>query len=173
MTIKAILIGAHGVGKTSILTRVKEDMFSAVYEPTIGVDFGIHVSTDGNHAIKYQVWDTVGAEKFRLANRGLYRGCMIAILVFDVAYRDSFECLDYRYGEACNAFEACEVNMPEMLVIGNKGDLSLKRLVSQDEAEAWALKKEAFYLDYSAKEDSRAVIIAKLNEIVDKIMLNQ
>ena len=56
-----------------ILTLVKEDLFTAVYVLTIDVDLGIHVSTDGNHAIKYQLCDTVGTEKFRLANRGLYK----------------------------------------------------------------------------------------------------
>ena len=165
-----MLIGDSGTGKSSILARLKVDESPVDMPYTIGADFYTHECQGGSHAIRHQVWDIGNEGRYVQIVKSYYRGCRIVVIVFDVGCSASFDGLDKYYASVSSS---CQENMPEILVIGNKCDLGSKRQVTQDEAEAWALKKEAFYLDYSAKEDSRAVIIAKLNEIVDKIMLNQ
>jgi Ras-related protein Rab-7A len=38
--LKILILGEHGVGKTSLMNRYVSDEYSGEYKPTIGVDFG-------------------------------------------------------------------------------------------------------------------------------------
>lgn len=59
-TVKLIVIGDSGVGKTNFLLRYCEDDFKGTYVATIGVDFKIKaVNIDGTK-MKLQIWDTAG-----------------------------------------------------------------------------------------------------------------
>ena len=57
-----------------------------------------------------------------------------------------------------------------MLVLANKCDLSDAREVSVSRVENWALEHDAFYIDYSAKCGSQAVIRNKIDEIKNKFV---
>ncbi len=67
LSIKILLIGDAGVGKTSMLVRFTDPArpFSGGYISTIGIDFKIkHISLSGRK-IKLSIWDTAGQERFR------------------------------------------------------------------------------------------------------------
>ncbi len=57
---KVLLIGNSGVGKSSLLMRFAEDVFSDNHIMTIGVDFKIKTVDVDSKAIKLQIWDTAG-----------------------------------------------------------------------------------------------------------------
>ena len=60
ITLKYLVIGDSGVGKTSMLVRYCEDCFQTDYLSTIGVDFKIkRIEQDGN-SITLNIWDTAG-----------------------------------------------------------------------------------------------------------------
>jgi hypothetical protein len=61
---KVVLLGAYGVGKTCILRRFAEGAFESKHTPTIGVDFQNKTVQVGTEAIKLQIWDSAGQERF-------------------------------------------------------------------------------------------------------------
>jgi small GTP-binding protein len=60
ITLKYLVVGDSGVGKTSLLVRYCEDTFQTDYLSTIGVDFKIkRVEMNGCH-VTLNIWDTAG-----------------------------------------------------------------------------------------------------------------
>ena len=57
---KILLIGNSAVGKSSLLLRFAEDIFSENFLPTIGVDFKIRTIEAAGSIVKLQMWDTAG-----------------------------------------------------------------------------------------------------------------
>uniref|UniRef100_A0AAX7TZZ7 RAB18, member RAS oncogene family n=1 Tax=Astatotilapia calliptera TaxID=8154 RepID=A0AAX7TZZ7_ASTCA len=56
-TLKILIIGESGVGKSSLLLRFTEDTFDPEQSATIGVDFKVKtISVDGNKA-KLAIWE--------------------------------------------------------------------------------------------------------------------
>lgn len=55
---KLLLIGDSGVGKSCLLLRFADDLFSDSFISTIGVDFKIRTITVGGKTVKLQIWDT-------------------------------------------------------------------------------------------------------------------
>uniref|UniRef100_A0A4W6BVS6 RAB18B, member RAS oncogene family n=1 Tax=Lates calcarifer TaxID=8187 RepID=A0A4W6BVS6_LATCA len=93
-TLKLLIIGESGVGKSSLLLRFTDDTFDPEQPATIGVDFKVKtLAIDGNKA-KLAIWDTAGQERFRTLTPSYYRGAQGVILVYDVTKRDTFTKLE-------------------------------------------------------------------------------
>lgn len=58
--LKVVLIGESGVGKTNLLSRFTRSEFSHHTCTTIGVEFSTRTG-----AVKAQIWDTAGLERYR------------------------------------------------------------------------------------------------------------
>ncbi|KAN0035372.1 hypothetical protein ACTA71_004638 [Dictyostelium dimigraforme] len=126
---KILLIGDHGVGKSSLLLRFADDTFTDHYISTIGVDFKIKTIYIEGITIKLQVWDSVGQERFRTRNNSsYYRGAHGIMVIYDVTDQLSFQNVLRWLGEIDRY--ACEnVNK---LVVGNKIDLVEKRVIDSE-----------------------------------------
>lgn len=71
---KIILLGDIAVGKTSILTRYVEDVYSNEYKCNVGVEFRVKsLFIDEKTGADLQIWDTSGEEKYRVITRQYYR----------------------------------------------------------------------------------------------------
>ena len=91
-TCKVVLLGEAGVGKTSIISRYVSNTFSDVLMSTTGASFATKkVELDDEHKIKFQIWDTAGQERFRSLAKIFYQNAAVAVLVYDITRRDSFE----------------------------------------------------------------------------------
>ncbi|XP_004629212.1 ras-related protein Rab-18 isoform X2 [Octodon degus] len=126
-TLKILIIGESGVGKSSLLLRFTDDTFDPELAATIGVDFKVKtISVDGNKA-KLAIWDTAGQERFRTLTPSYYRGAQGVILVYDVTRRDTFVKLD----NWLNELETyCTRNDIVNMLVGNKIDKeNLQKLV--------------------------------------------
>ncbi|KGG53230.1 hypothetical protein DI09_101p50 [Mitosporidium daphniae] len=53
------------VGKSCLLMRFCDDMFTPSFISTIGIDFKIKTVTINGMKVKLQIWDTAGQERFR------------------------------------------------------------------------------------------------------------
>ncbi|CAM4858900.1 unnamed protein product [Rotaria socialis] len=72
-TLKILIIGESGVGKSCLLLRFTDDRFDVEMAATIGVDFKVKpLEVDGNR-VKLAIWDTAGQERFRTLVPGYYR----------------------------------------------------------------------------------------------------
>ena len=60
-TYKVLVIGELGSGKTSIIKRYVEQVFSPAYRATIGVDFALKkFNFDHDTTVRLQLWDIAG-----------------------------------------------------------------------------------------------------------------
>uniref|UniRef100_A0A672JLY9 Ras-related protein Rab-7b n=1 Tax=Salarias fasciatus TaxID=181472 RepID=A0A672JLY9_SALFA len=148
VTLKVILIGNSGVGKSSFMNRYVYHRFTNMYRATIGSDLlskTVHV--DGE-TVNLQIWDTAGTERFQSLGTPLYRGAHCCMLVFDV----SFSALDAWRKEFLIQGEPQDPDHFPFIVLGNKTDLS-DREVSRGKALQWCNEINAEYFEGSAKED--------------------
>lgn len=82
-TLKILIIGESGVGKSSLLLRFTDDLFDPQLSATIGVDFKVKtMNIEGGNKAKLAIWDTAGQERFRTLTPSYYRGAQGAILVY-------------------------------------------------------------------------------------------
>lgn len=100
-TLKIVILGNSGVGKTSLLSRYSTGRFTGQYKATIGADF---LSKDNvivtdpllntRTLVTLQLWDTAGQERFQSLGVGFYRGADACLLVYDITDPHSLDNLD-------------------------------------------------------------------------------
>lgn len=164
-SVKTIVVGDSGVGKTCLLLRFVRDAFDETSQPTLGVEFMTRIIQTEKHRIELQLWDTAGQELFRSVTRGYYKGSAGAFLVFDLTSRTSFENVIKWLKDIEDAARADVVK----ILIGNKSDLSYQRQISKEEAEAFAKEHNMIYFEASAKTGEKVNdAIMKCLEIIDE-----
>ena len=147
-TLKFLLIGDSGVGKSCLLTRFVDDVFSPSFMSTVGIDFKIRsILLNSGGRVKLQIWDTAGQERFRTITKAFYRGAQAVLLVFDVTEKESFTSLPLWLEEVER--NAVDKEVPRIL-IGNKCDLVAKRIVGEAEAKVFASEHGYLYAETSA-----------------------
>ena len=91
-TIKVVILGESGVGKTSIISRFINDTFDEELVTTTGASYvSKSMKFDKNQVLNFEIWDTAGQEKYRSLTQIFYKDASIAILVYDITNKDSFE----------------------------------------------------------------------------------
>lgn len=90
ITLKYIVIGDSGVGKTNLLVRYCEDTFHSDYLSTIGVDFKIKRIEYEGQQVTLNIWDTAGQERFRNITKSFYKGAHGIILTYSITDAHSF-----------------------------------------------------------------------------------
>uniref|UniRef100_A0A7R9WWN1 Uncharacterized protein n=1 Tax=Craspedostauros australis TaxID=1486917 RepID=A0A7R9WWN1_9STRA len=144
---KLLLIGDSGVGKSCLLLRFADDTYTESYISTIGVDFKIRTIELDGKTIKLQIWDTAGQERFRTITSSYYRGAHGIIVVYDVTDNESFNNVKQWLHEI-DRYAAENVNK---LLVGNKSDLTAKRVVSTEQGKEFAESLGIEFLETSAK----------------------
>eukprot|EP00736_Rhodelphis_marinus_P008041 Rmarinus@m.19489 len=136
-TIKVIVVGNGGVGKTSMIRRFCKGAYTDTYKKTIGVDFlEKHHYVDGlGEEVTLLLWDTAGQEEFDTLTRKYYRGAGACVLAFSTTDRESFLAIEKwqtKVRDECGDI-AC-------VLVQNKTDLLDQAAVTSEEAERLALK---------------------------------
>nr|XP_056712751.1 ras-related protein Rab-17 [Euleptes europaea] len=146
---KVVLLGDSSVGKSSLAYRyVKKDFRDSL--PTVGCSFFNQCVTLDATTIKLEIWDTAGQEKYHSVCHLYYRGANAALLVYDIARKESFEKAKVWLSELEKEFLQDEIII---ILVGNKLDLSAEREVSIQEAQEFAKTKCILYMETSAKSD--------------------
>ncbi|KAH0791578.1 Ras family protein [Histomonas meleagridis] len=145
---KIVFIGNSAVGKTSIINQYTFGSSSEDHQPTVGIDFfAKQINVDGKQ-IRLQIWDTAGQEKFKSLIPSYVRTSTVAVYVFDITSRESFEELEKWHKMVI------ELANPSVIVVGNKTDLAESRTVSTEEAKKYAESLGAQYIETSARTPS-------------------
>ncbi|XP_004641189.1 ras-related protein Rab-7b [Octodon degus] len=153
--LKLIIVGALGVGKTSLLHQYVHKRFYEEYQTTLGASILSKVIILDDTTLKLQIWDTGGQERFRSMVSTFYKGSDGCILAFDVTDLESFEALDVWRGDVLAKIIPMEQSYP-MVVLGNKIDLE-DRKVPLEMAQGWCEEKDMPYFEVSAKNDINVV----------------
>ena len=147
-TCKVVLLGEAGVGKTSIISRYVSNTFSEVLMSTTGASFATKkVELDDEHKIKFQIWDTAGQERFRSLAKIFYQNAAVAVLVYDITRRDSFEKLKEFW------IKELKENAPSDIILAiaaNKSDLYENEVVSLKEGKDLSQEINAIFKSTSA-----------------------
>ena len=99
-TIKVVLVGESGVGKTCIISRFITNKFN---NDEISTDYASFATktlsfNDNKKKIKFDVWDTAGQEIYRSIGKIFYNDAKVVILVYDISNKKSFiEIKNYWY----------------------------------------------------------------------------
>ena len=97
---KVVLVGESGVGKTSIIHYFIYEKFDDRVLSTVSVSFVSKEMNFNERNIKFDIWDTAGQERFHSLAKIFYENSNVAILVYDITKRDSFEKIkNYWYKE--------------------------------------------------------------------------
>eukprot|EP01118_Nematostelium_gracile_P009173 TRINITY_DN306_c0_g5_i1.p1 TRINITY_DN306_c0_g5~~TRINITY_DN306_c0_g5_i1.p1 ORF type:complete len:238 (-),score=58.41 TRINITY_DN306_c0_g5_i1:55-669(-) len=144
---KLLLIGDSGVGKSCLLLRFADNTYTDSYISTIGVDFKIRTLDIDGKTVKLQIWDTAGQERFRTITSSYYRGAHGIIVVYDVTDKVSFNNVKQWLGEI-DRYACQSVNK---LLVGNKADLTEKKVVEYNESKEFADSLGISFLETSAK----------------------
>ena len=85
------MIGASGVGKTSLVSKFVHSIFSDKYLTTVGVKIDKKiVPLDGNE-VTLMIWDLAGDDDFQRLQTSYLRGTSGYLLVIDGTRRATFE----------------------------------------------------------------------------------
>ncbi|XP_017893434.2 ras-related protein RabJ [Ceratina calcarata] len=145
---KVVVLGAQGVGKTSMIVRYVGKPFNPHINPTIGASFFTCKLNLENAGVVLQVWDTAGQERFRSMAPMYYRNANAAMLVFDLTQYNTFTAMKRWVSELHKHIEESIV----LVVIGNKSDLREKRQVDAEEGRIYATDIGATYHETSVPQ---------------------
>ncbi|KAF8237653.1 ras-domain-containing protein [Tricholoma matsutake] len=128
-TIKLVVIGASGVGKTSLRGQYISGRFSNGYRATIGADFitkTLPRPDNPSELVILQIWDTAGQERFSSLSSAFFRGADAAILMFDVNAPHTMEALTKWWSEFRHSAPLADEDMEDFccVVVGNKTDVA-------------------------------------------------
>ena len=172
MNIKIILLGDVSVGKTSIIGRYIDNSFDEKYKCTIQVECKTKIiDIDSYNAVKMNIWDTCGQERFRILTKQYYRECHGAIIVFDLTNKKSFDYVK-------NWIEELHKYAPEnvsIVIVGNKSDLTIEKKVTMEEITKLIETNNYLYYNVSAKNGNNiSLVFDKIRaEIVDRLKSNK
>lgn len=166
---KILVIGDFGVGKTSIIRRYTENIFSPNYKLTIGVDFSLKSLTwSSGLKINLQLWDIAGHERFGHMTRVYYKYAIGAIIVFDLTRQVTFESVSKWLGDV-NQKVLLENGQPvPVLVLANKCDVENQQ-VGHTQVEEFCSKHNLLgWFSTSAKEGTN--ITKAMEALVTRIL---
>ena len=166
-SIKVVLLGESGVGKTSIISQFITHKFDPHRETSLSAQFVSKTMDfpDIGQSIKFDIWDTVGQEKYRSLAKIFYKDAKAIIFVYDITTEYSFESIkNYWYDETKANWDGS----PILAVVANKIDLYNEAKVSNNDGKAFAEKIGAIFQTTSALSDSG---ISTLFENVGKTYL--
>ena len=150
-SIKVVLIGESGVGKTSIISQFTKGIFNPELMSTNGATF----STKKNEFIEYkktisfEIWDTAGQEKYRSLAKMFFKDATVALIVYDITNKKSFEEIKQYW------MNLVKENGPKemiMYIVGNKSDLSEREAVNEEEVRNYAKSQNILFWSTSAKD---------------------
>jgi small GTP-binding protein len=137
---KICMLGSFGVGKTSLVGRFVQGIFSAKYLSTVGVKIDKKQMTVGDQEVLLLLWDLAGEDSRTQVQTSYLRGASGYFLVCDGTWAESLATAKSVHKRAIEAVG----DMPFVLVV-NKSDLWDKweitsPVLEQLESEGWKIK---------------------------------
>ena len=146
--IKYILVGNHGIGKSTLAHMYDKNHYDPYIISTIGIDFvckDIYLTSNPQQKIKTQVWDTAGTERYLSIVRQYLRNANVAIIMFAIDDRSSWYAVDSWYENIMSTSRT--IGYPLIVLVATKSDKMKDAEVTYEEikkkADGWRCK---FYI---------------------------
>ena len=148
LSFKIIVIGDSGVGKSCLTNKATKNIFEDTYNATVGFEFFTFNIKINDKIVKLQIWDTCGQELYRSLITNFYRNSSLAIIVYAVNQKESFESIEMWLRE----LRTHSNPDAKVFLIGNKIDLTEQRIIKTEEGESYAKKNNLTkFMEASAK----------------------
>ena len=145
-TVKVVLLGDSGVGKTSIVARYTTGIVQPSVKPTVGAAFVTKELTVDGQEFELLIWDTAGQEVYRGLAPMYYRSAGIAIIVYDVIRPQTYQSVSYWIKEL-----KANVDKNTVLVVcANKIDREEQHVPDSETAQSYASENGALFIETSA-----------------------
>ena len=144
--IKVIILGNSNVGKTAIIKQYINNKFneeSIIENAQDNMIKEIEIEIN-NKKVILEIWDTAGAENCRAITRIFMTHSKIALIVYDITNRSSFEELNYYIKEFKKLNEE-----PIIGIAANKCDLFECQEVNREEGEEFAKDNNCLFYETS------------------------
>eukprot|EP01116_Phalansterium_solitarium_P025095 TRINITY_DN9432_c0_g3_i1.p1 TRINITY_DN9432_c0_g3~~TRINITY_DN9432_c0_g3_i1.p1 ORF type:complete len:264 (+),score=103.24 TRINITY_DN9432_c0_g3_i1:624-1415(+) len=151
---KVLVVGDTGCGKTSVIQRYCRDVFNTSYKATIGVDFALKdIRWNKTTAVRLQLWDIAGQERFGHMTRVYYKEALGAFIVFDVTRPVTFEAVAKWKHDIDQCLDSAGVSIP-VVVLANKCDLA-EEPIDRDKMDQFCQEHNCVaWLETSAKNNT-------------------
>mmetsp|Transcript_3019 Transcript_3019/g.3241 ORF Transcript_3019/g.3241 Transcript_3019/m.3241 type:complete len:227 (+) Transcript_3019:72-752(+) len=151
-SIKIIVMGVGGVGKSAITNRFVIGRWVEKYDPTVEESYQTTMDIDGK-ALQVEILDTAGQDEYTPLRETFMHTGDGFLLVYSIVDDQTLEELKAIREQILRVHRDRKV---PMVVIGNKADMAKKdRAVTKEEGKALADEFGAGFLEVSAKENSR------------------
>jgi Ras-related protein Rab-6A len=124
---KVIVVGNMNVGKSCLALRATEGMFKENLGSTVPLSICSFNVKINESKISLQIWDTCGQEKYRALIKGYYTNSSLAIIVYSVTDKESFNDVNVWYKLIKENISDCKI-----FLIANKVD-SPDRIITTEE----------------------------------------
>ena len=165
ITLKLLIVGGSGVGKTNFLNMFLNNKFNQNYFSSTGIDLQKKIMNIKNKKVRIQIWDTAGQEKYKSITKNLFLKVMGTLVLYDITNEESFTKLK-EWVELIK--EEC-VRHIKILIIGNKSDLESQRAIDKEDAMKYANEEKVQYIECSSKtgENVEKAIIMLSEKILE------
>jgi small GTP-binding protein len=138
---KICLLGAFGVGKTSLVRRFVDTIFSDAYLTTVGVKIDKKVLTAGTEELALILWDIAGEDEVAAVRVSYLRGAAGYLLVVDGTRPETLET-----AASIQKRISAELGAIPFFVLLNKADLVedwavAPERIEQLEAAGWSFRR--------------------------------
>lgn len=173
-SIKVVIVGDSGVGKSNILSRFVQNEFSNDSRATVGVELSTKSYRIHGKVIKLHLWDTAGQERFKSITSSYYKGSKGAVVVYDITNPESFDHVNKWLSEI-RELGGKNINA---IVCGNKCDLVNKRKVSTEDGLLKCQSNSIGFIETSALtavniDEAFKKLIKEIYESSIKVIIDQ
>ena len=85
--VRLLMVGDSSCGKTSLVLRFDQNVFSTKFVTTIGVDYRDKMVKIEGSPMRLQLWDTAGQERFRSLTSNFFGRADGFVLCYDLTNR--------------------------------------------------------------------------------------
>src|SRR3990167_8050305 len=147
--VKIVIVGDSFVGKSSFVERFVHDSCMEIRPPTMSFEFCTTYRRIFNKLSKIQIWDEAGQDRFRTSrSNAYYQAAHWIIIMYDITNAESFVRVTSKWLRELNNYYH---NSSTKIIVGNKRDLELLRVVKREEGQKLADNIGAAFCEVSAK----------------------
>ena len=175
-SIKIILLGDSGVGKTSLLNCLEPNDIDLNQKKTISLEYFNYIIKANNNIIRMQIWDTVGHEKFNSIISNYYKTTDVAIFMYSIDNIESFNNINNWFNELNDKGNNDNNIKTIKILLGNKNDLEKERKVTYEMGEKLKNEKNFYFfqeINCSYKNNEENDLVQNLFFEIGKIVYKE